>query len=265
MKSDDGTRTEFLYEDDPVGNKIIDYKITDKDGNVLMKDSKSFEIVSENKFISADNDKKYEITADEKTLNVKDLSNNKEASIDFEQKIKGDKTKLIEMFKKVPGEELFNAVDAVKKIYAKDDSKVMDSYYESSDKSMRVSSSLFVFLHELGHAKDYKNITKKDSSEPLEKLIYTNNPKIKETYMQEKENFIKNHSDIQKEELLYFIQEKYHNSGAMGGLQELVAETNALTNTYANKYTKSLGDRSQLVQQYFPKTIAEIKKAMEKD
>ena len=28
LKSLDGTRTEYLYENDPQGNRIIDYKIT---------------------------------------------------------------------------------------------------------------------------------------------------------------------------------------------------------------------------------------------
>ena len=32
MRSSNGTRTEFLYEDDPNGNRIIDYKITKPDG-----------------------------------------------------------------------------------------------------------------------------------------------------------------------------------------------------------------------------------------
>lgn len=30
MVSLDGTKTEYLYEDDPQGNRISDYKITDK-------------------------------------------------------------------------------------------------------------------------------------------------------------------------------------------------------------------------------------------
>ena len=61
MTSLDGTRTQYLYEDDPQGNRISDYIITDKDGKTLLKNSQSFEVLSDNKFISAKNDKKYEI------------------------------------------------------------------------------------------------------------------------------------------------------------------------------------------------------------
>ena len=73
MKSDDGTRTQFLYEDDPQGNRIIDYKVTDKDGKVLMKNSQSFEVLDDNHFISSKDHRKYEIKTEGKTLSVKDL------------------------------------------------------------------------------------------------------------------------------------------------------------------------------------------------
>ena len=36
MKSANGTRTQFLYEDDPKGNRILDYKITDKNRKILI-------------------------------------------------------------------------------------------------------------------------------------------------------------------------------------------------------------------------------------
>ena len=52
MKSPDGTRTQYLYENDPQGNRIVDYKITDKNGKVLLNKSQTFEVINENKFIS---------------------------------------------------------------------------------------------------------------------------------------------------------------------------------------------------------------------
>ncbi|MBR1681273.1 hypothetical protein IJ707_05745, partial [bacterium] len=70
MVSTSGTRTEYLFEDDPQGNRISDYKITDKNGKVLLKNSESFEVISPNKFISAKNDEKYEITADDESVTV---------------------------------------------------------------------------------------------------------------------------------------------------------------------------------------------------
>ena len=44
MKSPDGTRTQYLYENDPQGNRIVDYKITDKNGKVLLNKSQTFEV-----------------------------------------------------------------------------------------------------------------------------------------------------------------------------------------------------------------------------
>ncbi len=65
MVSLDGTKTEYLYEDDPQGNRISDYKITDKNGKVLLNNSLSFEVVNDKKFISSKNDQKYDITVED--------------------------------------------------------------------------------------------------------------------------------------------------------------------------------------------------------
>ena len=59
MRSSDMTRTQYRYEDDPKGNRIVDYKITTADGKVLMNQSQSFEVLGENKFRSSRNDKTY--------------------------------------------------------------------------------------------------------------------------------------------------------------------------------------------------------------
>lgn len=74
MKSLDGTRTEYLYENDPQGNRIIDYKITDENGKQLLKYSQSLEVIDNNTFITSKNDKSYEvkISKDENTMTVRD-------------------------------------------------------------------------------------------------------------------------------------------------------------------------------------------------
>ncbi len=55
MTSLNGTRTVYSYEDDPQGNRIVDYKITDKKGNVLLDKSSTFEVIDDNHFISTRN------------------------------------------------------------------------------------------------------------------------------------------------------------------------------------------------------------------
>jgi len=58
MKSLDGTRTEYLYENDPQGNRIIDYKITDENGKQLLKYSQSLEVIDNNTFITSKKNKR---------------------------------------------------------------------------------------------------------------------------------------------------------------------------------------------------------------
>ena len=57
-----------MYENDPEGNRIVDYKITDKNGKVLLNKSQTFEVIDENKFISSRNNDKYEINVTENTI-----------------------------------------------------------------------------------------------------------------------------------------------------------------------------------------------------
>ena len=53
MTSLDGTRTQYRLEQDKKGNKLLEYKITDKDGNVLMNLNKTMERISDNKIVSS--------------------------------------------------------------------------------------------------------------------------------------------------------------------------------------------------------------------
>lgn len=95
MVSLDGTRTDYLYENDESGNRISDYKITDKNGKVLLKKSSTFEVVAPNKIISSNNDDKYEITLSDKTIDVKDLKRPERevVTLDIDKKFKATKRK----------------------------------------------------------------------------------------------------------------------------------------------------------------------------
>ena len=259
MKSDNGTRTQFLYEDDPQGNRIVDYKITNKDGKILMGLSQSFEVVDDNHFISSNNGYKYDITTDDKKLTVKDLHHDREVSLDFENKFKGDKKSLINLMKKVPGNELFEAVENIGKMESTD--SVYQAGFSPVSKDVSIMDNLFIFLHELGHAKDAQK--QKTYREKLlgENKMFTDNKDIKETYLKERETFNKYHSEVERDHVSYFTQAKGHYGGKWGGLAEVVAETNAITNTIADGKV-SLGVRAQYLQQHFPETIAKIHDAM---
>lgn len=259
MLSDNGTRTQFLYEDDPQGNRIVDYKITNKDGKILMGLSQTFEVVDDNHFISSKNGYKYDITTDDKKLIVKDLHHDREVSLDFEKKFKGDKKSLISLMKKVSGNELFETIENFGKIESTD--SVYQAGFSPVSKEVCIMDNLFVFLHELGHAKDAQN--QKTYREKLlgENKMFSGNKDIKEKYLKERETFNKFHSEEERNHVKYFTQAKGHYGGEFGGLSEVVAETNAITNTFADE-SCGLSIRSQYLQQYFPETIAKIHDAM---
>lgn len=262
MKSADGTRTQFLLEKDIKGNSLIDYKITDKNGKILMGNSQTFEVLDNNHFISSKNGYKYDIQTDDKKLTVKNLHTDKEASIDFKKKFKGNKDELLKLLKTVPGDELFETVDNIKKLNGKDKDKLLESHYNMLTKNINIGDNLMVFLHELGHSKDYATAKKKDFLTGENNRLYSGNKDIQKTFLEERKNFNATHSEIEREHVDYFTQAKGHYNGEWGGLAEVVAETNALTNTYTNRDVEILGTRTQYLQQHFPKTIAAIRDAM---
>ena len=91
--------------------------------------------------------------------------------------------------------------------------------------------------------------------------MYSGNKYIQKTFIEERKNFNATHSDIERENVNYFTQAKGHYGGEFGGLSEVVAETNAITNTIAEGKI-SIGIRAQYLQQHFPETIAKIHDAM---
>lgn len=260
MKSSNGTRTQYLFEDDPQGNRIMDYKITDKNGKILMSKSQTFEVIEDNHFVSSNNGYKYDITTDDKKLTVKDLHHNRETSIDFENKLIGDKDVLIGLMKKVPGQELFEAVATVNKVQSTKDS--YNSSFSPMFRNIKTENDLYSFLHELGHAKDVAAQKNVKCLLDVKKNMFTGNKDIQKTYLKERETFNKYHSDEERQYIQYFTQARGHYQGKFGGLSEIVAETNALVNSRIDEKSEVLGARFQYLQQHFPETIAKIQDAM---
>lgn len=252
MKSLDGTRTQYLYENDPQGNRIIDYKITDKNGKELLNYSQSFEVIDDNTFISSKNDKVYEIKLDEKnnTLTVKDKATEENNVINLQKLIKGDKKSMINLLKQFPGEELIalnETTDILKGI-----DNIDDCCYWPDKREIDIVDDLYSVLHELGHSKDNN-----EGSDMI-----TNRKDVQKVFNEERKLFNDAFPNAQRDYINYFIDIEGHYSGELGGLEETVAESNALLNSYNDEI--DIATRSQYLQQYFPRTIAKLATCLHK-
>ena len=253
MKSPDGTRTEYLYENDPQGNRIVDYKITDKNGKVLLNKSQTFEVISENKFISSKNNDKYEITVTENSISVLDMKNkDKKAIINADKDFIGNKKALLDTLKFFPGEELIKMKNNVTKLESIPDP--LDSYYTPADKQIYTGNDSFLLLHELGHAQDMKDFNCNAGNENTLLKTITADKDVNKIFEEEKENFFKKYPQTQREYVDYFMNTLDHYNGETGGLEETIAESNALLSE--GKSYEPIAIRSQYLQQNFPKTIA---------
>lgn len=256
MESLDGTRTQYKYKDDPKGNRYMHYKITTKEGEVLLDNRKTFEVVSDNEFRSTFNDKSYTMKVEGDKLTVTcDQDEKKTATIDL-GKIQGDKDKIISSIKRLSGEELLEMSETVDNIEGMENE--LSSYYKPTDRSLHSGDDLFVVLHELGHAKDFKNADMKSPLQMLQSIdkMISQNKEVQEIYNQEKQAFNDAFPDAQREHVDYFINTLTHYSGPTGGLRETIAEGNAIHNTPLTNELLTL--RTQYLQQYFPRTMAKL-------
>ena len=254
LESFDGVKTTFEYLDDPQGNRISKYKITDKNGKILMNKEQFFDVISNNKFISSENGKNYEINVNEKELKVKDLQTNKETKTELNTYLFGDTKALLNILKQVKGDELIAMSKNVTRIFTTPDG-LGASFFDPGNKHVTTCDNLYTFVHELGHAKDMKNydITSFKTKDATESTKISKDEDLLKVYKEEKELFNKNSSETQRNHINYFIS-NVTNKGKDGSFSEAVAEINALLNTYNSVDRFSM--RSQYLQQHFPKTIA---------
>ena len=85
--------------------------------------------------------------------------------------------------------------------------------------------------------------------------MITGDKKLQEIYLYELNNLKKNEPDCIREVINYFTAgTEEHSGGEFGGLAEIVAETNALQATAQSH--PMLQMRTQILQEYFPRTIA---------
>lgn len=248
MTSLDGTKTDYRYEDDILGNRIIDYKITDKNGKILMNQSTTFEVIDENHFVSSRNNKKFDIKFNGTSLSVTNLQTNETVTIELDKFTKGTYEKLIPVLKSFPGDELFN----MKKLNLDSmsvDESVDNACFNNHRKTIKTRESyidLSVLLHELGHAKD--DLAFNEINETI-----NNDPQLRQIYEEERKAFRENFGDAQQSFVGYFCADT-HYLGKDNSIDEGIAETNTLLSTYPKNNIQNI--RSLYWQQYFPRTIA---------
>ena len=259
MTSLDGTKTNYLYENDPQGNRILDYKITDKKGKVLLNLSEAFEVINENKFISSRGEERYQIDVTDKGLKVQNLKDkNKKAEFKIGKELDDKPQMLINTLKQIPGDELIKMRENIDTLVGLDN--CLDSKYNGGLEAIFTGDNAFLLTHEIGHTIDFKNtdISTNESYEKTFKNTITMDKEVNKIYDEEMSNFLKAFPDAQRKHIDYFIRKEKHIGGEKGGVSETIAETNALINS--PKTDNSLRFRTQYLQQYFPKTIAEITK-----
>lgn len=262
--SPDGTRSQYLYEDDPQGNRIIDYKITNENGKVIYQNSQTFEKISDTKFITSNDARKYEINVGEQSLSIKELGLGKEENIHFKKKVeKFNRDEMISLLKKVPGHLLFESAQDVKKYSGLKKDEALLAYSLSSEKRIASADNLFIFLHELGHIKDSETVKSKNAMKRHnDEMQYSGSKKVQDIYLKELSDFVKKYPHEQRENAGYFLENDSHYAGKWGALGEIVAETNAIGSSIMTKDSECVSLRTDYLQENFPKTIAEIKNAM---
>lgn len=255
MKSFDGTKTNYRYEADNIGNVISDYKITDKDGKVLMNRSFAFEKIDNNHYKTSKNNVTYDVKLEDSIIKVTNKNTGKVRKLDTQKLLEGGEFNISDVLQRVPGDELFKMAEL--------DLKGIQSlkYYPNaafcadSEKILlgKEHDTLFTLMHEWGHAKDWMMF--KEINE-----VINNDKALFKIYEEERELFRKNISEIQLDFIKYFIGD-HHYLGKNKAVIEGIAETNSILNAVPEDNIHSL--RSQYWQQYFPKTIAYLSNLLE--
>ena len=247
MTSFDGTTTHYRFEDDPDGNRIFDYVITDKSGKKLLNQSVTFEVIDENHFVSSRNNKKFDIKIQGDNLIVKDLKTQQTKVLELKSFTRDTKELVLPVLKTLPGDELFKMKEIdLKALYANE--KMDNAAFSPSEESIMMKPEYLddaILLHELGHAKDMMMF--KEIAQEINK-----DPKLKEIFNKEKDAYREHFGDAELTKIDYFTAD-YHYLGA-NSVHEGIAETNAVLSTCPKNEIQSI--RSHYWQQYFPRTIA---------
>ena len=287
MTSLDGTTTTYRYYKDGKGNHMRMFnQIKDKNGNVLSTVDRTFDRENENLAHSSVNGHHYTIehkgkntivtdefagtktVLNEKTFKVPLLKKPALALLGKLQGYTPEQTKepvIQDLLHTLPGDALLDMSKDVRYIVPLKDN--LDSAFMGYFGILNCNTDEFVVSHELGHSKDaylksevkeYISQAKEaakngEEVEPLLKNPIADNPEFQKEYFNEKSMFVKAFPSFKEEYIDYFIFETDGQSDR--GRKETVAETNAM-NSQKPIPPEILAMRTQVLQQYFPRTIA---------
>ena len=248
--SPNGTETNYAYKKDSDGSSTLIYNIVDKNGNVLLDTTRTYEKISDNEAISTYNNKKYHINIDDSIITVSDLSNKEATQINLDRLVEdseknitlrededifissSDNEDFKEMIKQQPGDVLINMAEELNKVGKL---KFENGIYSPVIETIASSADEHIFNHELGHAIDDIPVGEVDSAQ------ISNTEEFLEVFEAEKEQFLETASDSQIDTAKYLLDS-----------QEFAAEARMLTTT------SSPSERAEILQEYFPKSAAYI-------
>ena len=273
----DGSKTNYIYADDKDGNRFLHYNITDKDGNVTFKTEKKFKVLSENHYQTSNDNEHYDIEIkDDKIITTK-LDSNKEKTdkvveyklVDFSdedyQKIYKNfngtdestltealknagygnivDRKLLPLLKQLSGDEWF-ALNKNTEYIIRHKTEPLGAFAGINcivvgDK-INENGILATIEHEIGHEK-------------FVHLKLNEDTELQRIYNEERTNFINSFPKENIDSIDYFLND---NKYGLRGLNETCAETNQLINVPQS--FDGIKDRTIILQQFFPKTIAYI-------
>lgn len=250
LQGTDGTKTDYVYSESPKGERLSVTKITDKDGNVLLNNSQKFRVIDENHFQSVENGETYDIQfSEDKIVVKKDNGETVELKIDDPNAKTYIHSNIVPLLKNLPGSILMD-IDKVSLSEIGVGINNVDpdnAHFDPNNNIVSMSENVFangkefVLLHELGHMKD---LNSKDR--------IANNQELVKIFNDEFVDFSRNQSSMEADAISYLTTRV----AGHGGLEEMVAETNAFL--YSNNKWDAVEQRGQYLQQYFPKSFAKI-------
>ena len=241
------TQTKRRYEESYDGTKRdYEYHIT-QSYKPIMDIKRSWQKISDNETLTTINNRSYRAVFDDYRRSIT-ITDDKGAKVKINMASKAPSFDF-EFLKSLDADILLNMKKYTKSvILAKPNDK---RSYNPLSNNITVDKNTFTINHELGHAIDFNTTPR---------LI--KNPELIKIYNEELDNFNKNSTSKMQEIFEYFsndggyAQQKGFKNNSRG-LDELIAEVNALLYTYNDKELE-LSTRGMFIVRYFPKTTAQI-------
>lgn len=255
FESPSGTQTTSEYRVNENGDYTFTYYITDKDNNVLLEKTQSFEHLSDTITKTVVDGQVYIAEFTEDTVIITG-PNNETYELDL-RKILGENDEFakqnFEMLKNMPANQLPRMLEEGFTITngfnpAANYSGGVDMPFLEDSNYGTAEDLINTFLHEFGHVIDGH----KEGGNATEFNLISGNEEFLEAFKKELEAFRAFASSLTQIDMYHFTDE---------GLTEMVAEANMILNGH---WSEILGSRTIAMQQYFPETIAVVSKLIEK-